>query len=152
MDAWWHNSITWIHDDVIKWKHFLRNWPFVRGIHRWIPRTKASNAKLWCFHWSACEYTIEKTIAKLVIWDAISIIMTSALCNAVLTFVCSCCIQPRVIAQKMFKKWINMIFLTNAHLNYNYFSQRPMSKLLAMIPTLRVNWATILWVGVNILE
>ena len=31
-----------IHDDVIKWKHFLRNWPFVRGIHRsrWIPHTK----------------------------------------------------------------------------------------------------------------
>ena len=23
------------HDDVIKWKHFPRNWPFVRGIHRW---------------------------------------------------------------------------------------------------------------------
>ena len=22
------------HDDVIKWKHFLRNWPFVREIHR----------------------------------------------------------------------------------------------------------------------
>ena len=22
------------HDDVIKWKHFQRNWPFVRGIHR----------------------------------------------------------------------------------------------------------------------
>ena len=22
------------HDDVIKWKHFSRNWPFVRGIHR----------------------------------------------------------------------------------------------------------------------
>ena len=27
--AWRH-----IHDDVIKWKHFPRNWPFVRGIHR----------------------------------------------------------------------------------------------------------------------
>ena len=28
---------TWvfiIHDDVIKWKHFPRNWPFVREIHR----------------------------------------------------------------------------------------------------------------------
>ena len=27
---------NWIatHDDVIKWKHFLRYWPFVRGIHR----------------------------------------------------------------------------------------------------------------------
>ena len=24
-----------IHDDVIKWKHFPRQWPFVRGIHRW---------------------------------------------------------------------------------------------------------------------
>ena len=25
----WH-----LHDDVIKWKHFPRYWPFVRGIHR----------------------------------------------------------------------------------------------------------------------
>ena len=23
-----------VHDDVIKWKHFPRYWPFVRGIHR----------------------------------------------------------------------------------------------------------------------
>ena len=23
------------HDDVIKWKHFPRHWPFVRWIHRW---------------------------------------------------------------------------------------------------------------------
>ena len=30
------------HDDVMKWRHFPRYWPFVRGIHRsrWIPRTK----------------------------------------------------------------------------------------------------------------
>ena len=35
--------ITWcvtrsfciIHDDIIKWKHFPRHWPFVRVIHRW---------------------------------------------------------------------------------------------------------------------
>ena len=46
-----------LHDDVIKWKHFPRNWPFVRGIHRsrWIPHTKASDAELWCFLWSASE-------------------------------------------------------------------------------------------------
>ena len=25
---------TEFHDDIIKWKHFPRNWPFVRGIHR----------------------------------------------------------------------------------------------------------------------
>ena len=42
-----HQAITWIsvdespvrfygipHDDVIKWRHFPRYWPFVRGIHR----------------------------------------------------------------------------------------------------------------------
>ena len=23
-----------MHDDVVKWKHFPRYWPFVRGIHR----------------------------------------------------------------------------------------------------------------------
>ena len=28
------DDFTDIHDDVIKWKHFPRNWPFVRGIHR----------------------------------------------------------------------------------------------------------------------
>ena len=46
-----------LHDDFIKWKHFPRYWPFVRGIHRsrWIPHTKASDAELWCFLWSASE-------------------------------------------------------------------------------------------------
>ena len=28
------NAVVQIHDDVIKWKHFPRYWPFVRGIHR----------------------------------------------------------------------------------------------------------------------
>ena len=50
-----HLSIT--HDDVIKWKHFPRYWSFVRefSVSRWIPRTKASDAELWCFLWSAPE-------------------------------------------------------------------------------------------------
>ena len=35
-----HSQLRWLlisgtgHDDVIKWKHFPRNWAFVRGIHR----------------------------------------------------------------------------------------------------------------------
>ena len=29
-----HRGKGWAHDDVIKWKHFPRNWPFVREIHR----------------------------------------------------------------------------------------------------------------------
>ena len=41
----------WVHDDVIKWRHFPRYWPFVRRIHRsrWIPHTKASNAEFDVF-------------------------------------------------------------------------------------------------------
>ena len=42
-----YNAIKWCksvqnHGDVIKWKHFPRYWPFVRGIHRspWDPRKK----------------------------------------------------------------------------------------------------------------
>ena len=30
----YHMRIILVHDDAIKWKHFQRYWPFVRGIHR----------------------------------------------------------------------------------------------------------------------
>ena len=30
----YHLKLKIIHDDVIEWKHFLRYWPFVQGIHR----------------------------------------------------------------------------------------------------------------------
>ena len=52
-----HHALSWLHDDVIKWKHCPRHWPFVRGIHRprWIPRTRASDEEIWCFLWSASE-------------------------------------------------------------------------------------------------
>ena len=53
------------HDDVIRWKDFPRYWPFVRGIHRWIPLTNAIDAELWCFLWSAPEQTVEQTIETL---------------------------------------------------------------------------------------
>ena len=31
---WWRLALQCLHDDVIKWKHFPRYWPFVRRIHR----------------------------------------------------------------------------------------------------------------------
>ena len=52
---------TGTHDDVIKWRHLPRYWPFVRGIHRSpvnSPR-KASDADLWCFLWSVPEPTVK---------------------------------------------------------------------------------------------
>ena len=45
--------------------------------HRWIPRTKVSDAGLWCLLWSAPEKTAEQPIVRLMIWDAIALIMTS---------------------------------------------------------------------------
>ena len=34
VSAWPRHNRYLFHDDVIKWKHFLRYWPFVWGIHR----------------------------------------------------------------------------------------------------------------------
>ena len=49
------------YDDVTKWKHFRVTghlcWEF--SGHRWIPRTKASDAVLWSFLWSIPESTIQ---------------------------------------------------------------------------------------------
>ena len=55
--------------------------PFCREFTglRWIPRKKASNAELWYFIWSASESTIEETIVRLVILDAIVVIIRN--CN-----------------------------------------------------------------------
>ena len=38
------NRLT--HDDVIKWKHFPRYWPFARGIHR--PPVNSTHKGQWC--------------------------------------------------------------------------------------------------------
>ena len=40
------------YDEVIKWKHFPRYWPFVRGE---FTGDRASDAELWCFLLSAPE-------------------------------------------------------------------------------------------------
>ena len=65
--SWWLSIFSGSHDDVIKWKHFPRYWSFVRGIH----------AELWCFIWSVPEQIVEQTIETPVVWDAITLIMTS---------------------------------------------------------------------------
>ena len=70
------------HDDVMTWKHFPCYWPFVRGIHRWPvnSHTKASDAELWGFLWSASESTLKQTMETPVIWGAIALTMTSLWC------------------------------------------------------------------------
>ena len=77
---------VWIHDDVVKWKHIPRYWPFVRGIHQWLVNSPHKvqwygalsffYVFLFCFL-SAHEQTVEWTIETPVIRDAISLIMIS---------------------------------------------------------------------------
>ena len=81
-DTTWRYLIPpWLrrHNDVIKWKHILRYWSFVRETtgHRWIPLIKIRDAERWCSLWSTPEQTVEHTIDTPVIWDAIALIMTS---------------------------------------------------------------------------
>ena len=66
------------HDDVIKWKLFLRFWPFARETtgHRWIHLTKASHSELLGVVWSTPEQTVCQTIGTPLIWDAIALMMT----------------------------------------------------------------------------
>ena len=45
--------------------------------HRWIRLTKANDAELWSFLWSASERMVEQTVETPVIWDAIVLIMAS---------------------------------------------------------------------------
>ena len=53
-------GISFVHDDMVEWKHFPCYWPFVRGIHRSLP-----------------EQTVEQTIEIPVISDTIKQIITS---------------------------------------------------------------------------
>ena len=45
--------------------------------HPWIPLTKGCDGKLRYFLWSAPEQTVEQTTEKQVVWDTITLIMTS---------------------------------------------------------------------------
>ena len=75
------SNTTWglmPHDDVIRWKHFPRYWPFVRGIHRSsvnFPHKGQWRVALMLS--LICVWIDGLTIVWLVIWDAIPLIMTS---------------------------------------------------------------------------
>ena len=61
----------YMHDDVIKWKHFPRYWPFVRGIHRWPVNSPHKGQWRGAMMFSLiCAW--RNDWVRLVIWDAIA--------------------------------------------------------------------------------
>ena len=68
------NMVTSLNGNIFRVTGSL--WELRTG-HRWIPPTKASDAELWYFLWSALEQTTEQTIEAPVIWDADELNVTS---------------------------------------------------------------------------
>ena len=64
------------HDDVIKWKHFPRYWPFVRGIHRSPHKGQWRGALMSTLICARINGWVNNREAGD--WDAISPIMTSS--------------------------------------------------------------------------
>ena len=96
------------HDDVIKWKHFPRYWPFVRGIHRspvnsphkgqWRGALMFSMIFAWINGW-----VINRGASD---WDATALIITSLLCVQVLygKSACCCCVVFEA------HNWVDMFY------------------------------------------
>ena len=77
---------TTIHDDVIKWEHFPRYWPFVRGIHRSpkcfdvffdlrLNKPLSKHSWGWWFEtssrsfWRHCNAVVPPVASKLIAWQ-----------------------------------------------------------------------------------
>ena len=69
------NQWNAFHNDIIKWKHFPRNWPFVQGIHRSpvnsLHKGQWHRALMFSFIWA-----LNKRLSKRL-WVNIVLIMTS---------------------------------------------------------------------------
>ena len=87
-----------VHDDVIKWKHFPRYWPFVRGIHwslvsspnkgqwcgalmfslictwtnSWVNNRHAGDLRHHCSHYDITVMQIDAELRVFVIWESFS--------------------------------------------------------------------------------
>ena len=59
------------HDGVVKWEHFLRYWPFVRGIHRF-PLQRPVARGFSGFFGASLNKRLNKKVEMLVIWDAMA--------------------------------------------------------------------------------
>ena len=64
-----HNTpqSTWpplleLHNDIIKWKHFPRYWPYVWGIHRSLMNSPGQGQ--WCELWCFFDLCLNKRLSK----------------------------------------------------------------------------------------
>ena len=73
------HAIYYNYDDIINWKHFPRYWHLWGEStgHRWLPSQRPVTRSFDVFFDMRFEQTVEQTLETPVIWDVISLIMTS---------------------------------------------------------------------------
>ena len=87
LDVIWHEKRVWkclrlaksrdtslgfvwnTHDDVIKWKHFPRCWPYVRGIHRSLVTRDAGNLRRYGAHYDITIMWNAETEMSSFLWN-----------------------------------------------------------------------------------
>ena len=75
-DKYHRSDLMTTKDDVIKWKHFPRYWPFVRGIHRSSVNSSHKGQSFDVLFALRLNKRLSKQL-RLVIWDAITPVRTS---------------------------------------------------------------------------
>ena len=86
-----HERECGVHDDVIKWKHFPRYWPSVRGFRRSSVNSPAQRPVMFFF---ICAWINDWVNNREAGWDAIVSIVTSLSCThefARQRYISSCC-------------------------------------------------------------
>ena len=133
-----YNTVLWPsvhilnHDDVIKWKHFPRYWPIVRGIHR--SPVNSSHKGHWrraLWFCLICDWTNGRANNRnAVIWDAIALIMTSLLLLTT-AYISSWAARPYLAENRMKKTTIwSLFFFIKRYTNAIYCNSRYQNALI----------------------
>ena len=136
----------WLHDDVIKWKHFPRYWPFVRGIHRSLIwsffdlRPNKWLSKQWCGWWFV---TLSSPLWRHCNWILAchldDNVMTWKL--SVLLAICDLWRYPAHYDVIVIKYWLVTLMTMSWHGNFLYYWPfvRRILSLTGVLPSERSN-------------
>ena len=135
------------HDDVIKWKHFPRYWPFVRGIHRspansphkrqWHVALMFSLSCVWINNWvnnhevgdlrrysTHCDVTVMRMIELITFEKVCSVTIIS------LTLGSDSRIRHKRL-QRLFEEWLKKLWKSRSR--FGLLSTLPLVGILRLL-------------------
>ena len=93
LHGWWPSSFTCqninLHDDVIKWKHFPRYWPFVRGmfylicawINNWVNNREAGDLRRHGAHYDVIVMCTSRVDNRTLTYQTNIIVSHTLICK-----------------------------------------------------------------------